>query len=94
MGRSVERHGRGNPGEGLGLQESKARLLGRARGGGADHHRNLPAHACMGSQRAGRLWCRFQVARRHLLRLQETWRFLYRPQVARNLLCGLRAAGG
>ena len=45
-GWGVECHGRGNPGEGLGLRRSKAPLLGRARGEGADCHRNLPMHMC------------------------------------------------
>ena len=41
----VERHSRGNPGEGLGLQEKQGSILVRARGGGEDHHKNLPEHA-------------------------------------------------
>ena len=39
-GWGVERHSRGNPGEGLGLQK-KAPFLGTVRGGGVDHHRHL-----------------------------------------------------
>ena len=50
-------------------RRSKAPLLGRVRGGGADYHRNLPAHACTGSQRAGHLWFRLWLARSHLLGL-------------------------
>ena len=34
-------------------RRSKAPLLGRVRGGGADHHRNLPVHMSWDSQRVG-----------------------------------------
>ena len=47
-GWGVECHGRGNLGEGLGLQERKVPLLGRTRGGAA-HHRNLPTRVHTGS---------------------------------------------
>ena len=53
-------------------RRSKESSLGRVRGGGADHHRNLPTQVCTGSHRAGRLWHRLLLARSHLLRLQET----------------------
>ena len=36
---------KGTQGGGLGPRRSKAALLGRVRGGGADHHRKLPWHA-------------------------------------------------
>ena len=41
MGWGVEHHSRGNLGGGLACRRSKVPLLGRVRGGGADHHRNL-----------------------------------------------------
>ena len=64
MGWGVERHGRGNLEEGLGLQRDTVPFLGRVRGGGVDRHRNLPAHACMisNSQRMRHIWCRLWVA--------------------------------
>ena len=74
-------------------RRSKAPLLGRVRGGWADGHRNLPAHASSGSQRAGHLCGRLLVSRSHLLGLREMGSFLCRQHVAGNLLCGLRAAG-
>ena len=63
--------------EEVSTHRSKVPLLGRMRGGGADHHRNLPVHACAGSQRVGHLWHRLWVARSHLFGLQETGHFLY-----------------
>ena len=59
-------------------RRSKVPLLGKVRGGGVDHHRNLPMHVHMGSQRAGCLWCRLWVVRSLLLRLRETRHFLCR----------------
>ena len=44
------------------FRRSKAPLLGRARGGGADRHRNLFPCARMDFQRAGCLWLRLRVA--------------------------------
>ena len=41
----VGRHGRGNLGGGLVLQEKPRAILGDARGGGAAGHRNPRAHA-------------------------------------------------
>ena len=50
-------------------RRSKVQLLRRARGGRADHHRNLfPCTHTMGSQRVGQNWHRLQVVRGHLLR--------------------------
>ena len=70
-GWGAKRHGRGNPGEGLDLQERQASLLERERGGGADRHRKLPvherAHVPAGFQRVGQLWRRPLVARSQLL---------------------------
>ena len=52
-------------------KSGKVPLLGRVRGGGADHHKKLPApeHACApkGSQRVGRFWCQLQAVRSHEL---------------------------
>ena len=45
---------------------SKAPLLGRVRGGGADRHRNLPMLRFMGSQRAGHLWRRLWSGKKTL----------------------------
>ena len=59
-GEKVQTHRRG-----------KSPLLERVRGGGVDCQRKLPAPECvlmpMGSQRAGRLWCRLWVAKSLLL---------------------------
>ena len=60
----------------------KAPLLGRMRGEGVYHNKNLPAHMHMGSQRVGHLWHRLHMERSHLLRLRETGCFL----------CGLSGA--
>ena len=59
-------------------RRGKVPLLGRARGGGVDHHRRLPVHARAGSPRVGCLWPRLRVARSHLPVLQETRGFLCR----------------
>ena len=52
----MESHSRGNPGEGLDLQERQAATVGKGTGGGAGCHRKLlgPQCACLptGSQRA------------------------------------------
>ena len=42
-------------------RRSESPLLGRARGGGADCHRNLLPCTCAGSERRGHLWCRLRV---------------------------------
>ena len=75
-------------------RRSKVLLLGTVRGGGVEHHRNLPEQAHSSSQKAGHLWCRLWVVRSHLLRLQGTSHFLCRLQVDGYLLCGLKASGG
>ena len=54
-------------------RRNKMPLLGRARGGGEDHHSNLFPCICMGPQRVGSLWHRLHVARYHLFGLQEPW---------------------
>ena len=61
-------------------RRGKAALLGRAKGGGADHHRKLLEceHAHEGSQRAGWLWHRLQGGKKPLSSLGETGRFLCR----------------
>ena len=74
-------------------RKRRAPLLVRVRGGGAEHHRNLFPCICVGSQREGNLWGRLQVLRGNSLRLLEIRFFLCGLQVARHLLCGLRAAG-
>ena len=53
------------------FRRSKVPLLGKARGGGVDCHKNLFPYAHTGSQRAGFLWQRLQVVRGLMLRLQE-----------------------
>lgn len=50
-------------------RRGKAPLLGRARGGGVDCHRNLFPSKHADSERVGHLWCRLQVAKYHLLGL-------------------------
>ena len=70
MGWGVERHGRGNPGEGLDLQERQGAIVGGVRGGGMDAIRNSlnwSVHMPVDSQRAEALWCRLWVARSLLL---------------------------
>ena len=62
-------------------RRSKVPLLGRARGGGVDHHRNLPAHT-WALKRVGASGAGYQ------------WHFLCGLQVARHLLCGLKAERG
>ena len=74
-------------------RRSKVPLLGRVKGG-VDHHRNLLVHVHLGSERAGHVGCRLWVAKSHLFWLRDTRYFLCRRWVARNLLCGLRAAWG
>ena len=75
-------------------RRSKVPLLVRARGGQVDHHRTIFPYACMGSWRAGCLWCRLWVVRCHFLVLQVTGHLFCQLWVARHLLCGLRAVGG
>ena len=45
-GWGVESHNRGNPGEGLNRQERQGTTVGEGKGGGAGHHRILPAPVC------------------------------------------------
>ena len=52
-------------------RRSKAPLLGRVRGRGADNHRNIFPCAHVDSQRGGHLSCRLQVARQLLPRLRQ-----------------------
>ena len=75
-------------------RRSKVPLLGRARGGGMDSHRNLFLCTYVKFRRVGHLWYRLPVARGHLPGLRETGRILCRLPVVRHLLCRLRAAGG
>ena len=65
----AECHSQGNREEVWAHRKSKAPLLVRARGQGADHHRNLFPCPHTGSQSVGCLWHRLWVARGHLLRL-------------------------
>lgn len=95
-GWGVDRHGRGNPGESLVLQRKQGAIVGE---GGRRRRRGRAAIGISLRMRwrALRGWClwhRLWVARSYLLWLQETGHFLCRPQVAGNLLCGLRAAQG
>ena len=75
-------------------RRSKVPLLWRARGGGADHHRNLFPCTHTGSQRAGHLWHRLRVVRGSLQGLRESGCFWCGLQVSWYLLCGLRAVRG
>ena len=63
-------------------RRSKAPLLGRARGGGEDRHKNLPAHVHTRSQRTECPWFLLRVVRSHLLRPWEARCFLCRLQMA------------
>ena len=79
------------------LRRSKVPLLGRARGGGADHCRKLPApehvHACGLSE--GRVaLAQAMGSKKPLAQLGEIGLFLCRLLLVRHLLCGLRASGG
>ena len=71
----------------------KVPLLGRARGGGADCHRELPApeqahvHPQVLTGWGG-------GDKKRLAHVEETGCFLFRLSVARHLLCGLKASGG
>ena len=71
MGWVVEHHGRGNPGEGPGLQERQGAIVGKGerRRGQTDIGNSPHLSLCMpaGSQRAGWLWSRLHVARNLLL---------------------------
>ena len=95
----MECHSRGNSGEGLGLQERQGAIVGegeRRRGG---RHRKLPAleheHAHAHGASEGRAaLVQAMSGEKHLAPLKETGHFLCRLQVARHLLCGLRASGG
>ena len=94
MGWGVECHGRGNPKDGLGPQEKQSSTGGEGKRRARPPSVGISMCSCTGSQRAGRLWCRLQVARSNLLGLLETGYFLCRPGVAGHLVCGLRAVGG
>ena len=59
-----------------GSRRSKSPLLGRARGGGVDCHRNIFPCTCKESQKAGYLWRMLQVARKHCCRLWVTRHYL------------------
>ena len=52
MGWGAESHSRGNLEEVWALQEKQGSIAGRARGGGVDRHRNLPAHCRRSEARA------------------------------------------
>ena len=67
-------------------------MLGRARGGAADRHRNLCEHKHRLSE--DRVPLVQTKARSHMLGLLETGRFFCRLRVARHLLCRLREVGG
>ena len=97
MGWGVECHGRGNPGEGLDLQERQGAIVGegeRRRGG---CHKKLPelecAHACGLSEGRGAL-VQAKGGKKPLAHLGEIGHSLCRLQVARHLLRGLKASGG
>ena len=78
-------------------RRGKAPLLGRVRGGGADHHRKLCAlehmHACWLSEGREAL-AQDPGSKKPLSHLGETGHFLFRLPVAKYHLCGLRVSGG
>ena len=83
-GWGVECHGRGNPGEGLGLQEKQGTTVGegeRRRSGLPQKSPHAHVWALRGQSSSDK-------------GLQETGCFLCGLWVARNLLCGLGATGG
>ena len=95
MGWGVECQGRGNPGEGLGLQEKQGAIVGEGKRRRADCHRNLPAQACTGRLSDGRAPpVQATGGKKPLAQATGTGRFLCRLQVAGHLLCALRASGG
>ena len=78
-------------------RRSKEPLLGRARRGGMDCHRKLPAAEC--AHPSGLSEGRVALAQavggeKPLAHLGETGHFLCRLPVAKHLLCGLRASEG
>ena len=79
----VGRARRGKRGEGLAPQGKQGAIAGEGRGGGAGAAGNALRRRT-GSQRAGHLWARLQVARSRLARAQNLG-FLSRPGVARPL---------
>ena len=88
---------RGNLGEGLNPKEIQGAIVGEGRGGGADHHRKLPApqhvHA-HGLPEGGAALAQAIGSKKPLAPLGETGHFLCRLPMDRHLLCGLRASGG
>ena len=74
-------------------RKTKPPLLGRARGGGADHHRNIFPYASTDSQSTGHLWHRLQVVGHLLHGVRAAGHLLHRLSVIWHLLCGLQAAG-
>ena len=94
MGGEVERHSRGNPGEGLGPQEKQGATVGRGERRRGRPPWESPRARALRLSEGGRLPRRLPGVRSHLLRPRETGRFLCRLRVARHLLCGLGAAGG
>ena len=75
-------------------RRSNTPLLGRARGGGVDCHKNLPARRCTGSQRAGHLWCKLWVTRSYLLGLVGDWALLVQASGGRAPLVWAKGSGG
>ena len=79
-------------------RRSKAPLLGRVRGSGADCNRKLPApeHApsALGLSEGRVALVQAMGSKKPLSHLGETVHFLCRLPMARHLLCGLRASGG
>ena len=73
--------------------QKQGTIVGEGKGRRGEPQRNLPAHMCTGSPRAGCSWCRLWVARSHLLGLQHPGFILGRLEAARHLWCRLSTAG-
>ena len=71
-------------------QSGKVPLLGKVRGGGADHHKNCSVHAlALRGQRASGTG-----GEKPLAQAMGDWALLCGLWVPGHLLCGLRAVGG
>ena len=78
----------------LACGRSKVPLLGRVKGGGVDHHKNIFPCACMDSQRVGAPLGHATDGESVPVGLQVMGCLLCGLQVVRHLLHELRAAGG
>ena len=95
MGWGGERHVRGNPGEGLDLQERQGTIVGLEEEGRTTIRNSLSWSVRMPVGSRGQMaLAQTRGCKKPLAHSGETGRFLRRLLVARHLLCGLRASGG